>query len=161
MSYDYYPRSSKPSHTGDDSYNGSFEPGRTVLPPLAVAFPTSDSPGSSSHVTPTYLPLNSTTPTNTVSGSHSIPHLPYQHPTYVQKQQYRAYLTINVHSITVLNTNAKTRLPSSKLHTARLVTLQIRSSCLRVTTRGTRAVRPTTTEILLPLIHQTLGDTRL
>ena len=74
MSYHdhYYARSSKPSHTGGVSHNGSFEPGRTVLPPFAIAFPTSDSP-------------------NTVSGSHSNSHPPQQHPTYVQQQQYRTY----------------------------------------------------------------------
>ena len=70
-------------------------------------------------------------------------------------------MTISVPSLTVLTTNAKTRLPNSKhkLHTARLVTLQVRSSCL--TTRSTRAVRRTTTEARLPLTGQTLGDSRL
>ena len=70
-------------------------------------------------------------------------------------------LFISVPSLTVLTTNAKTRLPSSKrkLHADRLVTLQVRSSCL--TTRSTRAVRRTTTEARLPLTGQTPRDSRL
>ncbi|KAH9040168.1 homeobox-domain-containing protein [Lactarius pseudohatsudake] len=49
-------RSSRPSHSSGDSHSGSFlEQGRTILPPLTIAFPTSDSPGSSFHVTSTHV----------------------------------------------------------------------------------------------------------
>lgn len=166
--YDYYSsRSSKPSHTGGDAHNGSFEQGRrTILPPLTIAFPTSDSPGLSFHVTPPHVPVNSI-PFNTVSGTHSSPHPhPTQpHPTYVQPQ-FRACLTVGESSLIVLTPNAKMRLPSSKrmLDTAStLITSQVRTS--RLPTRGTKAAqavrRTTTTEPHLPLTRQTLGGSRL
>jgi hypothetical protein len=69
-------------------------------------------------------------------------------------------LTIGEPSLTVLTTNVKTRLPSSKhkLHTARLITLQVRTRCL--TTRGTRAVMRTTTEARRPLTLKPLRGSR-
>jgi hypothetical protein len=160
--YDYFGngRSSRTSHRGGDSHNGSFEQGRTVLPPLTVAFPTSDSPGSSFHVTPTHVPVNSI-PFNTVPGSHSSLHPPQQHPAYVE--QFRACLTVGKPSLTVLTPNAKKHLPSSKLklHTARLITIQVHTSSLP--TLGTQAVvvrRTTTIEPHLRLTRQTLGGSR-
>jgi hypothetical protein len=70
-------------------------------------------------------------------------------------------LTIGEPSLTVLTTDAKTRLLSRKhkLHMARLVTLQVPTSCL--TTRGTRAVKRTTTEVRRPLTRKTVGGSRL
>ncbi|KAF8268640.1 hypothetical protein EI94DRAFT_1727283 [Lactarius quietus] len=66
--YDYYGRpSSRPSHPGGDSNNGQFEQGKIVLPPLAAAFPTSDS---------------------SVHGNRSSSHSTQQHPQYVQQQYH-------------------------------------------------------------------------
>jgi hypothetical protein len=69
-------------------------------------------------------------------------------------------LTIGEPSLTVLTTNVKTRLPSSKhklQHTARLITLQVRTS---LTTRGTRAAMRTTTEARRPLTLKPLRGSR-
>ncbi|KAI0268854.1 hypothetical protein BC834DRAFT_656995 [Gloeopeniophorella convolvens] len=55
--YDSHARSLRPNPTGGDPHIGSSfsEQGRTTLPPLTIAFPTSDSPGLSSDVAPTHV----------------------------------------------------------------------------------------------------------
>ena len=158
-SYNYYGsgRSSRASHhTGGDSHNGSFEQGRIILPSLTEAFPTSNSPGSSFHVTQTYVPVNSN-PLNTVSGSYPSPHPPQQYPTY---PQFRACLTVGKPSLSVLTPNAKTHLPSSKLKldTASLITIQVNTRSLP--TLGYQAVVVRRTTTIDPHTRQTIGASR-
>src|SRR5882762_5073445 len=76
--YNNHGRSSRPNPTCGDSHSGSFlEQGRTVLPPLTIAFPTSNTPGSLSNVTSANM--NSIFASlDTVSGNYSSPPYPIQ-----------------------------------------------------------------------------------
>ncbi len=88
-----------------------FEQGRTILPPLTIDFPASDSPSSLFNVTSTRL--NSSL--DTVSGNYSSPYPTQRRSTPVShEQQYCACFAIGEPSLTVLTPNAKTRLLSSK-----------------------------------------------
>ncbi|KAI9449406.1 homeobox-domain-containing protein [Lactarius psammicola] len=86
--YNNHGRSSRPSHTGGDSHSGSFlEQGRTILPPLTIAFPTSDSP----------VPGNYSSPYPTQQRSTPVP---YEQPYYSSAQQPRqaGYAQTGYHS---------------------------------------------------------------
>jgi hypothetical protein len=81
MSHNNYPntgRFSRQGHTGGDSGSSHSEQGRTILPPLTIAFPTSDPPGSFSNDAAAYPLLNSTlfASPDTASG-----HYPNTYPT--------------------------------------------------------------------------------
>ncbi|SRR6266702_93950 len=160
--YNNHGRSSRPSHPGGDSHSGSFlEQGRTILPPLTIAFPTSDSPGSFFNVTSTHV--NSTLASlDTVSGNY-----PSQYPTQQRStpvpygQPYCACFDRRWTSLTVLTLHAKTHLPSSnpKLGTLRVVIIRTSS----FPTRDTLALRRTalTIEGRPPLARLTLGSSGL
>ncbi|KAF8482589.1 hypothetical protein DFH94DRAFT_728289 [Russula ochroleuca] len=80
MSHHNYPnpgRQSRLSHTGTNSHSGSLYPeqGRTILPPLTIAFPTSDSPVSN---------------TNYINPQRSTP-VPYEPPYYPPAQQQQTH----------------------------------------------------------------------
>ncbi|KAF8482601.1 hypothetical protein DFH94DRAFT_372597 [Russula ochroleuca] len=127
MSHHNYPnhgRQSRLSHTGTNSHSGSLYPeqGRTILPPLTIAFPTSDSPGSLFYDAPVHPHLNSTLPApfDTVSNPHyiaaqrSTPVLyeaPYYPPAQQQQQTHASYL--NYPSFQLLS---ETRYHSGQTH---------------------------------------------
>ncbi|KAH9176776.1 homeobox-domain-containing protein [Lactarius sanguifluus] len=79
-------RSSRPSHSSGDSHSGSFlEQGRTILPPLTIAFPTSDSPGPGN-----YYP--------TTQQQRSTPVSSYEQTYYSPAQQQAGYAQASYHS---------------------------------------------------------------
>ncbi|KAI0305413.1 hypothetical protein B0F90DRAFT_1666320 [Multifurca ochricompacta] len=74
--YNTHGRSLRPSPTGGDSHSGSSfsEQGRTILPPLTIAFPTSNSPVSGNYPNP-YTTQQRSTP------------VPYEQTYYSSAQQ--------------------------------------------------------------------------
>ncbi|KAN0111482.1 hypothetical protein V8E52_008505 [Russula decolorans] len=92
------------SPTGGDSGSSYSEQGRTILPPLTIAFPTSDSPGSLFNDAAADPHLNSTlfAPFDTVSNNYTtyptaaqrstpVPEQPYYPPAQQQPQTHAPY----------------------------------------------------------------------
>jgi len=102
-----------------------FEQGRTILPPLTIDFPASDSPSSLFNVTSTRL-------TSSLDSVRKLfKPIPYLAAFYssIIRATILCVLTVVEPSLTVLTLNAKTHLLSSKHKPDTLRLVIIRTSC--------------------------------
>jgi hypothetical protein len=156
----HHGRSLRPSPT-NDSHSGQSYPdqGRTTLPPLTIAFPTSDSPGSLLNFTSTtQLNLSSPSP-DTVHNNYLYP---YQQRSTTPASSQQHYCTWTWPLVNTAppssNPRVKTSLPSNKrrLHTLILHTRRLPNSQDSMAARHTALI----TEFRHPLVQPTHGGTR-
>jgi hypothetical protein len=161
--YNSHGRPLRQSPTSDSHSGQSYsDQGRTTLPPLTIAFPTSDPPGLSLNFTSTTYPNLAFPSPDTVHNNYLYPYPTQQRSTTPASSQQH-YCTwpwplVNAAS-TSSNSHAKTRLPSSK---RRPLTLILRTRRIP-SSQDTMAVRRMAliTELRRPLVQPTLGGTRL
>ena len=159
------------SPTGGDSGSSYSEQGRTILPPLTIAFPTSDSPGSLFNDVEPDPHLNSTpfAPFDTVSNNY--PTYPTaQRSTPVPEPPYCMLFLGLVNAVPLtssLNVKTHLRLRSSSRHmhhtprtprTLRTSSFPMQDTIAVTVRRSTAAL---TTEPRLPLVQLILGDLRV
>jgi hypothetical protein len=153
----HHGRSLRPSPT-NDSHSGQSYPdqGRTTLPPLTIAFPTSDSRGSLLNFTPTtQLNLSSPTKCTTITciPTNSVLQSPHHLSSIVVRGLCRCK-----RCFPVSNSHVKTSPPSSKrrFHTIILRTHRLLNSQDVMVVRHMALI----TELHHPLVQPSLGSTR-